>query len=261
MAADGTQNLNARQMAILKLVESNGFVPTEQLGKQLGVTPQTIRRDINFLCEMKLLQRFHGGAGFLNNTQNEPYAERKHAELPAKQRIARKAAALIPNGASLFLNIGTTTEALAIELMDKRDLRIVTNNINIANMLRRNDTFDVMIAGGLVRPSDGGIVGEATTDFVEQFRLDIGVIGVSGVDEDGTLLDFDYQEVRSAQAIIRNSKLVFLIADASKFGRRAMVQLGDYSDIDHLFTDQPPPGAFQDAIRAATMELHVAQDS
>ena len=128
-------------------------------------------------------------------------------------------------------------------------------------MMRETDGSDVMIAGGFVRQSDGGIVGEATTEFLKQFRLDIGVIGISGIDEDGTLLDFDYQEIRSAQAIIQNSRTVYLVADASKFGRRAMVRLGDYSDIDHLFTDMTPPPAFLRAIQDADMELHIASDS
>ena len=127
-------------------------------------------------------------------------------------------------------------------------------------MMRETDGSDVMIAGGFVRQSDGGIVGEATTEFLKQFRLDIGVIGISGIDEDGSLLDFDYQEIRSAQAIIQNSRTVFLVADHAKFGRRAMIRLGDYNDIDHLFTDETPPEAFMEAIRATDMELHVAGD-
>ncbi len=127
-------------------------------------------------------------------------------------------------------------------------------------MMRETDGSDVMIAGGYVRQSDGGIVGEATTEFLKQFRLDIGVIGISGIDEDGSLLDFDYQEIRSAQAIIQNSRTVFLVADHAKFGRRAMIRLGQYNDIDHLFTDKAPPKEFMDAIRDADMELHVAGD-
>ncbi|MEO0715337.1 MAG: DeoR family transcriptional regulator, partial [Pseudomonadota bacterium] len=179
--------------------------------------------------------------------------------MEAKRKIARIVAGRIPDGASLFLNIGTTTEALAAELTTRKDLRIVTNNINIANMMRETEGSEVMIAGGFVRPSDGGIVGEATTEFLKQFRLDIGVIGISGIDEDGTLLDFDYQEIRSAQSIIQNSRTVFLVADHSKFGRRAMIRLGQYADIDHLFTDQMPPESFMDAIRDSDMELHVAE--
>jgi DeoR family transcriptional regulator, glycerol-3-phosphate regulon repressor len=258
MSVTDVTNLPTRQRDILELVRSQGYVATEQLVRQFGVTPQTIRRDINLLCEMDLIERFHGGAGRIGNAYNQPYQDRLEAGMEGKRKIARMVAQRIPDGASLFLNIGTTTEALAAELVGRRDLRIVTNNINIANMMRETEGSDVMIAGGRVRQSDGGIVGEATTDFLKQFRLDIGVIGISGIDEDGSLLDFDYQEIRSAQAIIQNSRQVFLVADFTKFGRRAMIRLGDYGDIDQFFTDKRPPDAFMSAIQAATLELHIA---
>ncbi len=261
MSDTDVSNLPGRQKQILELIRSQGYVATEQLVRQFGVTPQTIRRDINTLCDLDLIERFHGGAGRIGNAYNQPYQDRLQVGMDGKRKIARMVAKRIPDGASLFLNIGTTTEALAAELVGRTDLRIVTNNINIANMMRESDGSDVMIAGGFVRPSDGGIVGEATTEFLNQFRLDIGVIGISGIDEDGSLLDFDYQEIRAAQAIIRNSREVFLVADHAKFGRRAMVRLGQYCDIDHLFTDQMPPDAFMQAIRDSEMELHVAADA
>jgi DeoR family glycerol-3-phosphate regulon repressor len=260
MDQQNQHHLSDRQRSILDLVQEHGFVATDSMVKHFNVTPQTIRRDINTLCEMRLLQRFHGGASIPGNTQNDPYQERQQVGMEAKLKIAKMAASKIPNGSSLFLNIGTTPEALATELQQHEGLRIVTNNINIANMLRQNDTFDVMIAGGLVRRSDGGIVGEATTDFIKQFRLDIGVLGISGIDRDGTLLDFDYQEIRSAQAIISNAKQVYLVADYQKFGRRAMIRMGDYSDIDHFFTDSQPPSDFMDAINSSDMELHIASE-
>lgn len=261
MSDPDVSNLPQRQTQILELIRSQGYVATEQLVRQFGVTPQTIRRDINTLCDLDLIERFHGGAGRIGNAYNQPYQDRLQAGMDGKRKIARMVAERIPDGASLFLNIGTTTEALAAELVGRTDLRIVTNNINIANMMRETAGSEVMIAGGFVRPSDGGIVGEATTEFLKQFRLDIGVIGISGIDEDGALLDFDYQEIRSAQAIIQNSREVFLVADNAKFGRRAMVRLGHYGDIDHLFTDQSPPEAFMDAIEESDMELHIANDN
>lgn len=260
MSDADVSNLRGRQKEILELIRSQGYVATEQLVRSFGVTPQTIRRDINMLCDLELIERFHGGAGRIGNAYNQPYQDRLQDGMDAKRKIARMVAKRIPDGASLFLNIGTTTEALAAELVGRTDMRIVTNNLNIANMMRETKGSEVMIAGGFVRQSDGGIVGEATTEFLKQFRLDIGVIGISGIDEDGSLLDFDYQEVRSAQAIIQNSRTVFLVADQSKFGRRAMVRLGHYDEIDHLFTDQTPPAEFMQAIRASDMELHVADD-
>jgi DeoR family transcriptional regulator, glycerol-3-phosphate regulon repressor len=107
--------------------------------------------------------------------------------------------------------------------------------------LSSNEHFEVIVAGGLVRHRDGGLIGEATIDFIQQFRVDFGIIGISGIDLDGTLLDFDYREVRAARAIIDNSRKVFLAADHTKFGRNAMVRLGNIAEIDTLFTDQRPP--------------------
>jgi DeoR family glycerol-3-phosphate regulon repressor len=178
-------------------------------------------------------------------------------QLNEKERIARTVAAHIPNGSSLFIDIGTTTEAVARALLDHRDLRIVTNNLNVASILTAKDDFTVIIAGGEIRNRDGGIVGEATRDFIGQFRMDYGVIGVSGIDQDGYLLDFDYHEVKIAQAIIARSRHVFLVADNSKFGRNAMVNLGHIDQIDALFTDQPPPEKLQQLMIQQQIACHL----
>ena len=138
-------------------------------------------------------------------------------------------------------------------------LRVITNNLNVAALLGNKADFQVIVAGGVVRARDRGIVGEAAIDLIRQFRVDFGVIGISGIDLDGTLLDFDYQEVRVAQAIIANSRQVFLAADHTKFGRNAMVRLGGLEDIDVLFTDIQPPTPLQERIVAAEVGLFVAE--
>jgi DeoR family glycerol-3-phosphate regulon repressor len=128
----------------------------------------------------------------------------------------------------------------------------------VASILTGNEHFEIIVAGGLVRPRDGGIVGPLTIDFIQQFRVDFGIIGISGIDMDGTLLDFDYREVRAARAIIDNSRKVFLAADHTKFGRNAMVRLGNIGEIDALFTDRPPDEALVEAMKVGDVELHVA---
>jgi len=164
----------------------------------------------------------------------------------------------VPDNASLFLNIGTTTEEVARALLGHRGLRVITNNINVANILYSNASCEVIVAGGVVRARDGGIVGEATLDFVRQFKVDVGIIGISGIDGDGTLLDYDYREVRVARAIIDNSRQVFLVTDHTKFGRNAMVRLASIGEIHALFTDRAPPAPFCEAIAATTCRVHVA---
>jgi DeoR family glycerol-3-phosphate regulon repressor len=250
--------LQERQAQIQQLVQAKGFVTIESLAREFGVTPQTIRRDINTLSKRGMLNRYHGGAGIGSSTENVAYNERKVLCFNEKQKIARLVARQIPDQASLFINIGTTTEAVAQALCHHHRLRVITNNLNVATILSANTDFEVIVAGGLVRHRDCGIIGEATIDFIQQFRVDYGIIGISGIDIDGTLLDFDYREVRAARAIIDNSRSVFLAADHTKLGRNAMVRLGSIEEIDALFTDKQPPAALVEVMNSADVQLYVA---
>jgi len=247
-----------RHTKIRRMVQAQGFVSIDALANAFAVTPQTIRRDINTLSEKGLLCRTHGGAAVLTSTENVAYHDRKVLCLGEKQKIAQLLARHIPDNCSLFINIGTTTEAIAHALGNHKRLRVITNNLNVASIMSVNENFEVIVAGGLVRHRDQGIIGEATIDFINQFKVDYGIIGISGIDIDGTLLDFDYREVRAARAIIDNSRSVFLAADHTKFGRNAMVRLGSITEIDGLFTDRRPPAGLSEIIAAAEVDLHVA---
>jgi DeoR family glycerol-3-phosphate regulon repressor len=114
----------------------------------------------------------------------------------------------------------------------------------------------VIVAGGVVRPRDRGIVGEATVDFLAQFKVDIALIGISAIEADGTLRDFDYREVKVARAIIAQSREVWLAADHSKFNRPAMVELARLDQIDALYTDAEPPPPFPALLAEAGVQLH-----
>ena len=248
--------MNQRQQEILSLVQQQGFVSTETLAQNFAVTSQTIRRDINSLCDQQLLTRYHGGAGSSSSVENVEYTTRQVMNLEEKRQIAKMTAGHIPDRASVFINIGTTTEEVAKALLNHTSLRIITNNLNVAAILRSNPSFEIIIAGGVVRQRDGGITGEATIDFIHQFKVDFGIIGISSIDSDGTLLDFDYHEVRVTQAIIENSRQIFLVADHSKFERCAMVRLGSITQVNALFTDQPPTDHIKEILSAAEVALH-----
>jgi DeoR family glycerol-3-phosphate regulon repressor len=247
-----------RRAAIVELVRRQGFAAIEALAQHFGVTPQTVRRDINALCAQGALRRYHGGAGLASSVENLAYPTRQVLCLEEKRRIATLVARHVPNQASLFINIGTTNEEIAKALLDHQGLSVVTNNLNVAATLAGRPDFRVVVAGGVVRSRDRGIVGEATIDLIRQFKVDIGIIGISGIDVDGALLDFDYREVRAAQAIVENSRAVYLAADHTKFGRNAMVRLGAIDQIDALFTDRAPPPAFSDLLARADVALHIA---
>lgn len=251
-------NQQQRQEAIVDLVRRQGYASIEQLTEHFTVTPQTIRRDLNALAEEGMIRRIHGGAGLGSSTVNTAYSTRKTLNLDAKQRIATLLARHIPDGSSLFINIGTSNEVVAEALLEHRDLEVITNNLNVAAILQHKEDFNVIIAGGQVRSRDGGIIGEATIDFINQFKVDYGIIGISGIDEDGSLLEFDYQEVRVAQAIIRNSRQVYLAADHSKFHRNPSVRQGNVSQIGALFTDRRPPQAICQLMGSHDVTLHIA---
>jgi len=230
-----------RYKEIISLIKNTGFVTVEEMAKLFSVTPQTIRRDINFLDKEGYVARYHGGAGLAVSTENVDYRHRKELRLDEKKKIAATVAAMIENNTSLFINIGTTTEYVANELTHHSKLRIITNNLNVAAIMSKKEDFEVIVTGGIVRSRDGGITGEAAVKFIRQFKVDIGIIGISGIDLDGTLLDFDFREVHVARTIIENSRKVYLVADHSKFGRNAMVKLGSIAEIDTLITDRQPP--------------------
>lgn len=249
--------LNPRQSAIARRVEQAGHVTIDELVSAFDVTPQTIRRDLSLLADEGLIARFHGGASPLNSTENLSYQDRQILNHEAKERIAREIARTIPDHSSLFINIGTTTETIAQALLQHRGLQVVTNNLHVAALMSPKEDFRVIIASGEVRARDGGIVGEATLDFIRQFKLDYGIIGISGIDDDGSLLDYDYREVRVAQTIIEHSRQLFLAADHSKFGRRAMVRLGGIGQADAFFTDTTPPATVRDVLAANDVRLYV----
>lgn len=230
-----------RQPEIIKIARREGLVTVDGLAEYFGVTLQTIRRDLTELAEAGKLERVHGGAMLPSTTTNIGYDERRELNHTAKVDIARACAREIPNDCSVFLNIGTTTEAVAEELMHHEGLLVVTNNINIAMILSENERIEVVVTGGNLRRSDGGLIGDLAKHTIAQFRFDYGVIGCSALHEGGDILDFDVQEVGVSKEIISRSETVFLAADASKFERKAPARIASLAEVDVFFTDRPPP--------------------
>ena len=252
-------NTNPRQLQLLDEVRSRQSTSVEQLAEILGVTLQTVRRDIQKLADAGLMVRFHGGVRVPSATvENLGHTQRQVLHAEGKSRIARAVAEAIPNGCSLILNIGTTTEAVAQALLKHRGLRVITNNLNVAGILAVNPSCEVIVAGGVMRPVDRGIVGETAVDFIRQFRVDIGLIGISGIEADGTLRDYDLREVKVAQALIEHSREVWLAADHGKFNRPAMVELARLEQIDRLYTDAPPPEPFPALLAEAGIDCVIA---
>lgn len=251
--------LNPRQLTLMTFVQAQGSVTVDQLADKLGVTLQTVRRDVQRMADEGLLARFHGGVRVPGSTvENIAHKQRENLNAEGKARIAAVVASAVPDGCSLLLNIGTTTEAIARALMGHSGLRVITNNLNVATILSANNTSEVIVVGGVVRGRDRGIVGEAAVDFIAQFKVDIALMGISGIEADGSLRDYDYREVKVSQTIIRHAREVWVAADSSKFNRPAMVEVATLSQIDRLFTDAPPPEPFPALLAEAQVRCDIA---
>jgi DeoR family glycerol-3-phosphate regulon repressor len=249
-----------RQARILEIVREEGFASIEHLAKHFDVTQQTVRRVVNQLCDQGLLRRIHGGVSLPVQNQNLAYGSRQGLNPDAKRRIAHSVSNFIPDGASLMIGLGTTPEYVAQALSRRQDLRVITNNLNVAAAFAQNPDVEITIAGGTLRPFDRDIIGDAAVRFFSGFRADFGIFGVGGIDQDGTLLDFHSDEVQARQAIVANCRAALLVADTSKFGRNATVRGGHLSDCHHFFTDKPLPAAFRPIAEQYADRIHAARD-
>jgi DeoR family glycerol-3-phosphate regulon repressor len=246
MSVSAPRASNYRQSQIVALLRQSGRVAVEDLAAQFGVALQTIRRDLNELSEAGQVVRVHGGAIVTSGVENLAYEARQLVAQPLKRLIGEAAARLIPDNSSLFINIGTTTEEVAKALLGHSGLLVITNNLHVASELYHNKAIEVFLTGGTVRQTDGGIVGAVTVAQIEQFRVDVAVIGTSAIDSSGTLLDFDIREVEISRAIIEHARKIVLVSDSSKFSRSAPVRIAHLSEIDVFVTDRLPSPAVVD---------------
>lgn len=231
-----------RKDTILAMVRQHGRVRAEDMAQVLGTSVQTIRKDLRELEAAGEVTRFHGGAVPRAGREYIDYDVRRAIAAPQKRAIGRSAIEKIPNGATVFVNAGTTTEAAVRAMRPGSGLTVITDNVNIANIIRKIGGITTMIAGGEVRAADGAVVGAAAVAFLEQFRADYALIGAAAIGREGALLDFDLDEAMVVRAMIRNASHVAVLADSGKFDATAPVRLGNIADAWALFTDNCPPG-------------------
>lgn len=254
-----SRNSKARRVAILENLQQNGRALVDDLAASFNTTPQTIRKDLNILSDESKVMRFHGGASLLAGVEYTGFEAREDISRSEKEKIGKAAAKLIPNNAAIIINAGTTTAAVARSLGQHTGLKVVTDNVSIANDLRAYGGLEVMVPGGVVRRSDGAILGESTVDFIRQFRADIAIIGAAAIATDGSLLDYDLREASVARAIIENARHVLLTSDSTKFDRAAPVCIGHLSQVHTLVTDAGCPSALRKLCKQYEVSLTEAR--
>ena len=157
-------------------MSQRGQIDVDALVQQFGVAPQTIRRDLTSLVDAGLIARTHGGARLVATSGASSYEARRLRNLRAKAAIAQTAAALVANGASVAINIGTTTEQVARALMRHKDLTVVSNNTHIIQILRHAPLRSLVVVGGEVRPEDGAVVGSDAVAAFANYKVDLAII-------------------------------------------------------------------------------------
>jgi DeoR family glycerol-3-phosphate regulon repressor len=250
---------DTRHDEIVALIRRRGYMSIERLAERFKVTPQTIRRDINILCGRKLLVRQHGGASLPSSVAHIAYVARHGEQAREKERIGKVVAETIPDRSSLFLALGTTVEAVAEALKVRKGLKLVTNNPEVARLLWRTSEFEIIVTGGNVQRRNGGLAGSRAVAAVCEFRCDYAVIGIGAIEPDGGLYDYSDEEVAVVRTMINHAHQVFLVADHTKFVKRANQIVASIKDVSVLFTDSPPPTWLSDIAAKHEVEIVVAQ--
>lgn len=248
-----------RQNEILALLDHQNRVEVEDLASRFGVSLQTVRSDLRDLSARGALSRVHGGAVRISAAETRAYAERRQLNAGSKLAMANLAADLIPENCSLSLNIGTSTEQVARALAGHRGLTVISNNLNIINLMMGIEDRELILAGGAIRATDGAIVGEDAVEYFSRYKVDFAVIGASALDTDGAIMDHDAREVSVARAILRNARQKVLVCDGSKFDHSAPVRICDVADLDVVITDRPVPAEFARAAHAAGTRILVTE--
>lgn len=232
-----------RQRCILEWVHEQEHVEVEDIAQRFGVTTQTIRRDINKMCELGLLRRRYGGVS-LPPAKPAPNLAYLHDEQPthqiAKQKMARRVAADIPEGATVSLGVGTTVEQVAKALIHHQSLRILTNNLSVAAALSGNPGIEVIVSGGIYRHNHHDVVGPEVTSFFSSFTTDFGIFSAGSMDLEQGVMDHEIREAEVSRAIIANTRTRMLVADHRKWALNAQCKVATFKYVDRFYTDSVP---------------------
>lgn len=230
--------LNQRQKQILATIKDNQDVQIDHLAEQFAVTTQTIRRDVNQLCEQGLARRVHGGVSLPTTLTNTSYRFRFGVESEVKDGIAMAVANAIPEGSTVMMGIGTTVTRIAQYLLTKPALRVITNNLQVARILEANVQIEVYIAGGFLRREHQDMVGSSVVNFFSDFEADIGICGCGSITASHYAMEHEQVEADLSKAIINNSRESWLVADASKWGRFAALKVAPLNSFERIYTNK-----------------------
>lgn len=246
-----------RHRDILRLVEREGTITIADLSAALGVSLETIRRDLKPLDRDGALIKMHGAVSLPSIMGEAPFEKRMRENADAKRAIAAMVASTIRDGESVMLDTGTTTSFLARELLKHRRLTVVTNSSDIARTLATINDNKVYMAGGELRSDNGAAFGSTAIDFVSRFSVTHAVISAGAINAEG-VMDYDLEEAEFARVVLSRGARALVVTDGSKFGRDGLVRVCGFDAVTELVTDRLPPEDVADALQSAGVELRLA---
>lgn len=243
--------LTPRQSEILLAARRDGAASISALAATLGVSLETVRRDIRPLVERGDLVKTHGNVQLPDLGREAPFDRRLREMTSEKRRIARHMAAQISDGDSIVMDTGTTTSVFARELLGKHGLTIVTNSSDVARTLATVNGNKVYMAGGELHGDNGAAFGRTAVDFIARFRVKHAIITIAAIDARMGPMDFYLEEAEFARMALQCGERRVILTDHSKFSRTALIKVCDFSDFDLLVTDAPPPADLAAALAKA----------
>lgn len=250
--------LSKRHSEIMRMLSDEGTVTISELASRLGVSLETVRRDVRPLTENGSVLKIHGAVGLAGQVGEAPFQRRMRENANAKRRIAREMAGFIQDGDSVMLDTGTTTSFVARELLDHRRLTVVTNSSDIARTLATINGNKVYMAGGELRSDSGAAFGVSAIDFISKFSVAHAIISAGAIDAGSGVMDFDLEEAEFARMMLSRGERSYVVTDHSKFGRRGLVQVAGFEAISRVVTDAPANDEIAAALEAQGAELTVA---
>ena len=228
----------ARDARIVDLILERGQCAVEELARELDVSDMTIRRDLDRLAERGEVVRTHGGASPGNHVSFEfQFLRRSQENAAAKRLIGATAASMISDGQSVLLDSGSTTLAIARELLHRNRLTVITTSLPIASVLQRAPRVDTLLLGGFVRRDSPDLEGPLTEANLDYLRADIAFLGADGIDEQGNVYNASLNLARMLSKMVTSAARVYVVADESKLGRRALASFGNVTQWGGLITN------------------------
>ena len=244
-----------RQEEILDILNKNKSATVEELASELFVSGATIRRDLRAMEKQGLIIRSHGGAmPFKSSAEESAFSIREQANTNAKRTIANLAVRLIKNGDSVFLDSSSTVGFVIPLLNNFNYLSVITTGLRNALLLSQTNNVKIYITGGQIQNHSNSIIGTDTMDYISRIHANITIISCTGIDLNG-FTDSSIEQAKLKQQMRKNSDIVALLCDSTKFNKTFLCKDFDFNEIDYLITDKLPPIEFIEKIASSKCKL------